>query len=290
MHQLHQIKNKIRSKRCNFFFCCTSKNKNLYTKKKIQTKNKLAPHQTLPCRHHVREPDPTQMLRHLPVNVVQLVTVIRNQHFLHDGQLLQSVSAHLHELHEGAAGHFALPQADGGQLRAALGDADELLVERPQPVGAHHQLHQTRAGEPDAAQHVFADGAAEVQVRDGDFVAEERVELLLVEVEVHHQVEFGGVAHHGVPAALLDGVELLAWVLADHVDAKVLEVNVLLRGERDEEFVAQQVVVQSQFSQAVALIGHAHDACKQESTVSRDLRRKKNNSLIQPEVFHILSQ
>lgn len=201
------------------------------------------------------------MLGHLPVDIVQLVTVIRNQHFLHDGQLLQSFAAHLHELHKGAAGHLALSQAYGRQLRAALGDADELLVERPQPVGAHHQLHQARAGEPHAAQHVFADGAAEVQVRDGDLVAEERVELLLVEVEVHDQAELGGVAHHGVPAALLDAVELLARVLADHVDAEVLEVNVLLRGERDEEFVAQQVVVQSQLSQAVALIGHTHDSC-----------------------------
>lgn len=69
--------------------------------------------------------------------------------------------------------------------------------------------------------------------------------------------------YHGVPAALLDGVKLLAGVLADHINAKVLEVNVLLRGQRDEELVAQQVVIKGQFSQAVALIGHAQDPWKQ---------------------------
>lgn len=194
------------------------------------------------------------------MDVVQPVAMIWNQYFLHDGQLRQSVSTHFDELHEGAAGHFALAQADSRQLRAALGDADELFVEGTQPVGAHHQLHQTRAGEADAAQHVFADGAAEIQMRDGNFVAEKRTELVLVKEKVHDQVEFGGVTNHGVPAALLYGVELLAGILANNVDAKVLEVNVLLRGESDEKLVAQQMVVESQFSQAVTLISHTHDA------------------------------
>lgn len=39
----------------------------------------------LPGRHHVREPDATQMLRHLPVNVIQPIAVIWNQYLLHDG-------------------------------------------------------------------------------------------------------------------------------------------------------------------------------------------------------------
>lgn len=183
---------------------------------------------SLPGRHHVREPDPTQMLGDLPVDVVQPVAMVWNQHFLHDGQLCQSVAAHFDKLHEGAAGHLALPQADGRQLRAALGDADQLLVQGPQPVGADHQFHQARAGEADATQNVFADGSAEVQVRDGDLVAEERPEFVLVQEEVHDQVELGRVVHHGVPAALLNGVELLARIVVDHVDAKVLEVDVLL--------------------------------------------------------------
>lgn len=186
--------------------------------------------------------------------------MVWNQHILHDGQLREPPAAHLDKFHKGAAGHLALTQADGRQPRAALGDADQLLVKRAEPVGAHHQLDQARAGEADSAQHVFADGAAKVQVRDGDLVAEEGAKLVLIEEEVHDQVELGGVVHHGVPAALLDRVELLTGVLADHVDAKVLQVDALLRGERNEKFVTQQVVVEGQFSQAVALVGHTQDA------------------------------
>ena len=168
------------------------------------------------------------MLGDLPVDVIQPIAMIWNQHFLHNGQLSQSVSAHFDKLHEGAAGHFALSQADGRQLRAALGDADQLFVQGPQAISADHQFHQARAGEAYATQNIFADRSAKVQVCHRDFVAEERPEFILVQEEVHDQIEFGRVVHHGVPAALLDCVELLARILANHVDAKVFEVNVLL--------------------------------------------------------------
>lgn len=97
-------------------------------------------------------------------------------------------------------------------------------------------------------------------MRDRDFIAEERAKFVLIEEEVHDQIKFWRVAHHSIPAALLDGVKLLARILADHVNAKVLKVDVLLRGEGNEKFIAQQMVVESQFSQAVALIGHTQDA------------------------------
>ncbi len=94
-------------------------------------------------------------------------------------------------------------------------------------------------------------------MRDGRLLAEEGLELLLVEEEVHDDVDLGRVADEGIPAALLDSLELrLARVLAHHVDVQVLQVDVLLGGERQQKLVAQQVVVQSQFTQAVTLISH----------------------------------
>lgn len=99
-------------------------------------------------------------------------------------------------------------------------------------------------------------------MRNGDFVAEERAKLILVEVEVHDQIKFRRVTLHGVPAALFDGVKLLAGIFTDHVNAEVLEMHVLLRGEGDEKFITQQMVVESQFSQAMALISHTQDAWK----------------------------
>ena len=182
----------------------------------------------LPGRHHVWEPDPAQVLRHLPVNFIQRVFMVWNQHLLHDGKLGEPPAAHFHKLHEGAAGHLALAQADGRKLRAVLRDADQLLVERTQAVGAHDQLHQTGAVEAHAAQDLFADRAAEVEVSDGDLLVEKRPKLILVEEEVHDQIEFGRVPHHGVPAALLDGVEVLAQVLAHHVDTQVFQMDVFL--------------------------------------------------------------
>lgn len=200
------------------------------------------------------------MLWDLPVDIIQPIAVIWNKYLLHDGQLCQPVSTHLDKFHESTAGHFTLTQTDSRQLRAALGDADQLFIQRPQPIGTHHQLDQTRAGEPNAAQHVFTDGAAEVQMRYRDFIAEERAKLVLIEEEVHHQIKFWRVAHHGIPATLLNGVKLLARILANNINAKVLEMNVLLRGEGNEKFITQQMVVESQFSQAMALISHAQDA------------------------------
>ncbi len=197
------------------------------------------------------------MFGDLAVDLLDVVGVVGDEHLLHDGQLAQAAAAHLHELHEAAAGDLALAQADGRQALAAFGDADQLFIQRLQPVGAHHQLHETRPVQPDAAQHVFTDGSAEVQVRDRRLLAEEGLELLLVEEEVHDDVDLGRVADEGVPAALLDGVELrLAWVLTHHVDVQVLQVDVFLRGERQQKLVTQQVVVQSQFTQAVTLISH----------------------------------
>lgn len=125
------------------------------------------------------------MFRHLPVDIIQLISAVWNQHFLHDGQLFKSVAAHLDKFHKGAAGNLALAQTDGGQLRASLGDADELLIQRPQPICTNHQLNQTRAGEANTSQHVFADRAAKVQMRHGDLVLEERAELFLVKEKVH---------------------------------------------------------------------------------------------------------
>ncbi|KAG7238841.1 hypothetical protein INR49_030385 [Caranx melampygus] len=108
-------------------------------------------------RHHVWEPDPAQVLRHLPVNLIQGVFVIGDQHLLHDGQLRQPPPTHLDKLHKRAAGNFTLTQADSRQLGAVLRDADQLLIQRTQAVGAHHQLHQTGAVEANAAQDLLAD-------------------------------------------------------------------------------------------------------------------------------------
>lgn len=198
---------------------------------------------SLPGRHHVWEPDPAQVLRHLPVNLIQGVFVIWNQYLLHDGQLGQSAAAHFNELHKRAAGHFALTQADGWQLGAVFGDTDQLLIQRTQAVGAHDQLHQTRAVEAHSAQDLFAHWAPEVKVCDRDFLIKEGPELVLIEEEVHDQVKFGRVPHHSVPAALLDGVEVLPGVFAHHINSQVFQVDVLLRGERQQEFITQEVVV-----------------------------------------------
>lgn len=65
-----------------------------------------------------------------------------------------------------------------------------------------------------------------------------------------------------VPAALLNGVELsLPGVLADNVDAQVFQPDVLLRRQSQQQLVAQQVVVQRQLSQAMALVSHTEDTC-----------------------------
>ena len=110
--------------------------------------------------------------------------------------------------------------------------------------------------EANAAQDILADRAAEVEVCDGGFLVEERTELVLIEKEVHDQVEFGWVPHHSVPAALLDGVEVLAGVLAHHVNTQVFQVDVFLRGEGQQELVTQEVVVQRELSQPVTLVCH----------------------------------
>lgn len=106
---------------------------------------------TLPCRHHVWEPDSAQMLRNLPVDLIQGVFVIWNQHLLHDWKLGKPPPTHFDELNERTAGHLALTQADSRQLGAVLSNAYELLVQRTQAVGAHHQLHQAGAVKADAA-------------------------------------------------------------------------------------------------------------------------------------------
>lgn len=198
---------------------------------------------TSPGRHHVWEPDPAQVLRNLPVDLIQGVFVIWNQDLLHDGQLGKPPATHLDELHKCAAGNLALAQADGRQLGAVLGDADQFLIQRTQAIGAHHQLHQTRAVEANAAQDLLTDRATEVEVHDRDLLVKERAELVLIEEEVHDQVEFGRVPYHGVPAALLDGVEVLPGVLTHHVDPQMFQLDVFLRGEGQKEFITQEVVV-----------------------------------------------
>lgn len=175
---------------------------------------------SLPRRHHVRKPDTAEVLGHLAVDLFHVVAAVGDQHLFHDGQLSQPATAHLHKLHEAAAGHLALAQPDGRQAFAALADADQLLVQGLQAVGAHHQLHQPGAVESDAAQHVFADRAAKVEVGDWSLLAEEGLKFLLVEEEVHDDVDLGRVVHQRLPAAALDGVEVrLAGVFAHHVDA-----------------------------------------------------------------------
>lgn len=145
----------------------------------------------LPSWHHVGKPDATQEPGHLPVDVVHPVAMVWNQNILHDGQLREPPAAQFDKFHKGAGGHLALAEANGRQPCAALGDADQLFVQWAEPVGTHHQLDQARAGQADPAQHIFTDVAAEVQVRGGDLVAKEGAELVLVEEEVHDQVELG---------------------------------------------------------------------------------------------------
>lgn len=93
------------------------------------------------------------------------------------------------------------------------------------------------------AQDLFADRAAEVKMRDRDLLVKKGAELVFVEEEVHDQVEFGRVPHHGIPAALLDGVEVLAGVLTHHINTQMFQVDVFLWGQGQEEFITQEVVV-----------------------------------------------
>ncbi len=192
-----------------------------------------------PGGHHIWKPHTPEVLGHFPVDLIKVIFVVWDEHLLHDGELRETAATHLHKLHESTAGDLALAQSDGRQVLAALGDTNQLLIQRPQTVGTHHQLHQTRTVHAHAAQDLFADWAAEVEVRHGDLVLEKGPELVLVQEEVQDQVEFGRMAHHGVPAALLDGVELLAGVLAHHVYAQMLEVHVLLGRQRQQQLVAQ---------------------------------------------------
>ena len=154
--------------------------------------------------------------------------------------------------------HSPSPTADSWVQRLAMRISSSSRGRSP----LAHTTSSTRRGQcrPHPAQDVLDDGAAEVQVGDGDLLPEEGPELVLVEEEVHDQVDLGRVAHQGVPAALLEGAEVLARGLAHHVDAQVLQVNVLLRGQREQQLVAQQVVVERQLPQAVALVGHAQYA------------------------------
>lgn len=56
------------------------------------------------------------------------------------------------------------------------------------------------------------------------------------------------------------GVEVrLARVLAHHVHAQVLQVDMLLGGQRQQQLIAQQVVIQRQLSQPVALVRRTQD-------------------------------
>ncbi len=192
-----------------------------------------------PGGHHIWKPNAPEVLGHFPVDLIKAVFLVWDEHLLHDGELRETATTHLHELHESAAGDLALAQSDGRQVLAALCDTNQLLIQRPQTVGTHRQLHQTWTVHAHASQDIFADRAAEVEVRNGDLVTEKGPKLVLVQEEIHDQVEFGRMAHHGVPAALLDGVELLAGVLAHHVYAQMLEVHVLLRGQRQQQLVAQ---------------------------------------------------
>lgn len=173
----------------------------------------------LPGRHHVWEPNPAEVSGNLPVDLIQAVLVVRDEDLLHDGELCEAFSTHPYKLHEGAAGHFALSQADGWQLCTSLGDANQLLIQGTQAIGTHHQLHEPRAVHAHAAQHLLTDWAAEVEVCDGNLIPEKRLKLILIEEEIHDEVELGRVAHHGIPAAFFNGVKLLTWILAHNIDA-----------------------------------------------------------------------
>lgn len=179
-------------------------------------------HVSLPGGHHIREPHAAKVLRHLAVDLLHVVAAVWDQHLFHDRQLSQPAPAHLHKLHKSAAGHLTLAQPDGRQAFAALRDTDQLLVQGFEAVGAHHQLHQPGTVQSDAAQHLFANCTAKVQVGDRGLLAEERLKLLLIEEEVHDDVDLRRVSDQGFPAAPLDGVKVrLAGVFAHHVDAQV---------------------------------------------------------------------
>lgn len=52
-----------------------------------------------------------------------------------------------------------------------------------------------------------------------------------------------------VPAALLDGVELsLPRVFTDNINAQVFQPDVFLRRQSEQQLIAQQVVVERQFT------------------------------------------
>lgn len=177
-------------------------------------------HVSLPGGHHIREPYAAQVLGHLTVDLLHVVAAVWDQHLLHDWQLSQPAPAHLYKLHKATAGHLALAKPDGCQAFAALGDTDQLLIQGLEAIGAHHQLHQPRAVQPNAAQHLFADRPAKVEVGDGSLVAEEGLKLLLIEEEVHDNVDLGWVLYQSLPAASFDGVKVcLARVFAHYVNA-----------------------------------------------------------------------
>lgn len=215
---------------------------------------------SLPGGHHIGEPHAAQVLGHLTVDLLHVVAAVGNQHLLHNWQLFQPAATHLDKFHKAAAGYLTLAQPDGRQTLAALGNADQLLIQGLQAIGADHQLHQAGAVEPDAAQHLFADCPAKVEVGDRGLVTEERLKLLLVEEEVHDYVDLGRVPDQGIPAAPSDGVKVrLPRVFTDHIDAQVLQVHVFFRGQSEEQLIAEEVVVQCQLSEAVALVCDTQD-------------------------------
>lgn len=215
---------------------------------------------SLPGGHHIREPHAAQVLGHLTVDLLHVVAAVRNQHLLHDWQLFQPAATHLDKFHKAAAGYLTLAQPDGRQALAALGNADQLLIQGLQAIGADHQLHQAGAVEPDAAEHLFADCSAKVEVGDGGLVTEERLKLLLIEEEVHDDVDLGRVPDQGIPAAPSDGVKLrLPGVFTHHIDTQVLQVDVFFRGQSEEQLITEEVVVQRQLSEAVALVCDTQD-------------------------------
>ena len=113
---------------------------------------------------------------------------------------------------------------------------------------------------PDVAQHLFANRPAKVQVGDRRLLTEE-----------------------GLKLPLSDGVKVaLARVFARRIDAKEFQVCVFFRGEGKQELVTQELVVQCQLPETMALVGHTQGTCGQRERErseklngSRSLKKKK---------------
>lgn len=125
---------------------------------------------TLTLGKHIREPHTALVFGRLTVDLIHVVITIWDQHLVHECQLSQPVTPYLHRfLHT----NLAWWPSSFHQAFTAFSNTDNFLLQRLQPFRAHHQLHQPRAVQSDATQHLFANCLYDVQMGDGGLLTEE---------------------------------------------------------------------------------------------------------------------